>query len=115
MNGKRVEFRLVREDGDAKFWYVEAYSPEGNMFPVGTAYVFEVAKEGCSAMAQLNFIFVADQWRRQGYGELMAKEMLLRWPKLQRTGPMDDLAKEFGESVFGSEPSDEKNIFDDCS
>lgn len=36
-----IVFRDIRKDGDATFWYVEAYSPEVTMFPAGTAYVIE--------------------------------------------------------------------------
>ena len=49
------------------FWHVEFYPFDTPLFPVGLAVV-------CSPLslcggAQLNFLFVADQWRRQGIAE----------------------------------------------
>ena len=39
--------------------------------------------------AQLNFILVADQWRRQGVATSLITACRIRWPALQLTGPMD--------------------------
>jgi GNAT superfamily N-acetyltransferase len=81
-----IEFRNTRQDGAANFWYVEAYKG-GRMFPVGTAYVVAVGN-----VAQLNFILVADQWRRQGVGTALINAIRDRWPDYQATLPMGDEA-----------------------
>lgn len=87
----RIVFREAKRDGIATFWYVEVYSPEGTMFPVGTAYVVQAAK-----VASLSFIFVADCWRRQGYGRAMIEAIRNRWPDFQASSPIDsDVAMKF--------------------
>lgn len=91
---QRIEFRKVREDGPAVYWYVEAYA-ESDMFPVGTAYVVEVAGH-----AQLNFIFVADQWRRCGFGRSIVEAVRERWPAFQITSAMDDPSQAFADAVL---------------
>lgn len=81
----QIQFCEMRRDGDATFWNVEAY-PEGiKTFPVATAYVVEVR-----GTAFLNFILVADQWRRLGYGTSVIDAIRERWPDFQSTGPMDE-------------------------
>lgn len=81
----RVKFCKMRMDGQAIFWNVEAYSSEGNMFPVATAYVVEFC-----GTASLSFILVADQWRRLGYGTALIDAIRERWPMFQSTAPMDE-------------------------
>lgn len=81
----RIQFCEMRRDGDAAFWNVEAYSVGRHTFPVATAYVVEVRGVAC-----LNFILVADQWRRLGYGTALVNAVRERWPDFQSTPPMDE-------------------------
>jgi len=59
------------------------------MFPVGTAYV--IAND--TGLAQMNFIFVADQWRKRGHGKRLVDSIKERWPKLTATSAMGNLGK----------------------
>jgi hypothetical protein len=86
-----VVFRQVDEPYSAKGWHwnVEYFSedPHQRMFPIGTAYV--VAPPETTA-AQLDFVLVADQWRKEGVARELIKACQERWPGLQYTGPMDE-------------------------
>lgn len=92
-----IHFRETTEphpSGPVKFWHLEYYedfaedgSPQKRRgFPVGVAYVAEVPNQG----AQLNFIFVADQWRGRGYGKELLLAARQRWPMLTWTSAMGD-------------------------
>ncbi len=83
------------ESSDARFWHVECYSDEGRMFPVGVAYVVEVGNRA----AQLQFILVADQWRRQGFGKQLLSAIKDRWPFLTWTSAMGPEGAALLESV----------------
>lgn len=73
------------ESNDAKFWHVECYNDDENcMFPVGVAYVIAMGNRA----AQLQFILVADQWRRQGFGKQLLQAIKDRWPFLTWTSAM---------------------------
>lgn len=72
-------------------WRVEYYcdDPKEKMFPVGVAYLVVVNKT-----AQLNFIMVADQWRRRGIALEIFKACSLKWPYcFQYTSGMDKKGK----------------------
>ncbi len=56
----RIEFSHIRGDGPAETWRVEVYSDDGPTFPVGAAYVVTAGQA-----AELNFIFIVGQWRRE--------------------------------------------------
>lgn len=85
---RKVEFQHVRNDGEVDCFRVEIYSEEGNMFPVGTAHVVVI-----HGAAQLNFIIVADQWRRQGFGKELILAVKGRWPQLTATSGMDEMGE----------------------
>jgi hypothetical protein len=61
------------------------------MFPVGIAYVAVIEPN-----AQLNFIFVADQWRRQGFATELICAIRERWPNVVSTLGLDGM----GESLL---------------
>ena len=82
-----VQFTCVREDGDAMFWNVELFC-EHTVFPIGVAYVVTVEE-----VSQLNFFFVADEWRGRGYGRALWKAVQDRWPRITFTSPMNETAK----------------------
>jgi GNAT superfamily N-acetyltransferase len=91
----RIEFRIIREDGPAKYWQVEVYSAEGNMFPVGIAWVVSVGDS-----AQLNYFLVGDQWRNQGYGGALLKGVKNRWKSVTYTNPLNrEAAKLLGSTI----------------
>lgn len=87
-----IYFRKVKHprNTSATFWYVEYYDDEmpAQMFPVGTAYAVTLRKT-----AQLNFVLVADQWRRKGIAEALLNACRKRWPDLQYTSGMDRAGK----------------------
>ena len=76
------------ESSNVRYWHLEVYDDEapneGTMFPVGIAYVVEMPNRG----AQLQFVFVADQWRRQGFGRQLVQAAKDRWPFLTWTSSM---------------------------
>ena len=82
-----------------KYWHVECYDDEapgrGKMFPVGIAYVREVLNRG----AQLQFVFVADEWRRRGFGKQLLLAAKDRWPSLSWTSAMGPEGAALLESV----------------
>ncbi|GAA4453225.1 GNAT family N-acetyltransferase [Novipirellula rosea] len=86
----RVEFRKIRTDGPVVYWYVEAYSPDDFVFPVGTGYVLEAG-----TAAHLSYILVADQWRRKGYGTAIFQACKSRWTNFISTGSMDSASELF--------------------
>jgi GNAT superfamily N-acetyltransferase len=59
------------------------------MFPIGTAYVVAIPGVG----AQLNYILVADQWRRRGIAHRLIEECRRKWPGMQATNPMNAQAE----------------------
>jgi len=81
-----VEFRATRQDGLISYWYVEVFCNEGKQFPVGTAYIKSIDEMG---FAQLDFVLVADQYRRQGVGTRLCGAIRERWPNAVSTGPID--------------------------
>jgi GNAT superfamily N-acetyltransferase len=85
-----IYFRQVKEPHDAKFavWYVE-YRDErqGVLFPMGTAYVIHLLDK--PQYVHLAYMFVGDQWRRQGIGTKLIDACKERWPAMQFTSPMD--------------------------
>lgn len=104
----RVEFRQVKTDAEAIYWHVELYCDEGNMFPVGTAYVVSHGD-----FAQLNFILVADEWRCRGLAGELLSAIRSKWPEVTATAPMNDTARRLlhrheilwgGEDVKPTEP-----------
>jgi len=100
----RIEFVKMRSDGPIVYWNVEAYSPEGSMFPVGTGYVVDAGK-----VAQLSFILVADQWRRQGYGAAIIEACKSRWPNFVSTTSMDSSSELFANAV-GLQKNDAEDV-----
>jgi GNAT superfamily N-acetyltransferase len=84
-----IFFRQVEEPYPKgfNFWHVEYYPEITPLFPVGLVVVCTYG-----GAAQLNFIFVADQWRQQGIGQKMVTACLERWPMLMRTQAMDEIA-----------------------
>lgn len=64
-------------------WTVEAY-PAGVCdlpYPCGTAWVSDYpAPEGREKLTSLDFILVADQFRREGVGKALYEAILARWP-----------------------------------
>lgn len=96
-----IKFRNVSEPADAPLvrWQVEAYDEAGTMFPVGLAFVVEL-----QGVAQLNYIFVGDAWRRQGYGSKLFSACSDRWPTMNVTGAMDGRAEKFLREVQSPVP-----------
>lgn len=92
----KIVFREIRQHGPVTYWHVEAYSPEGNQFPVGTAYVKSIEE---NQFAQLDFILVADHWRRQGFGTRLTRAIRERWPNAVSTGPIDNAGKGLLQSI----------------
>ena len=87
---KANEPHLREANGICQYWHVEFYddeTPGGLTSPVGVAYVCELVGKQA---AQLNFIFVADQWRGNGYGKQLVEAIKARWPNLTWTGGMDE-------------------------
>ena len=85
MKSMMIVFRRVENEGiQAEQWYVEAYSDEGHMFPVGMAFVIVWKRH-----AQLNFIFVSDEWRRQGFATRIVEACMARWPRFTMTTGMN--------------------------
>lgn len=85
---RMIHFRQVDYPGkdNGIFWHVEFFlDDEPQTFPVGTAYA--VATGGA---AQLNFILVADGWRRKGIGARLVEACQQRWPNLQYTSAMSE-------------------------
>ena len=84
----------ANDSGRLTLWHLEYYedfAEDGTPhrrrgFPVGIAFVIEVDGSG----AQLNFVFVADQWRGRGYGKELLLAAQARWPGLTWTGAMDE-------------------------
>lgn len=89
----------VRGTDSLKYWHVEIYDadsiPGAMMFPVGIAYVVE-AVERC---AQLQFVFVADQWRGKGFGKRLLIAIKQRWPAIVSTSPIDEAGERLLRSV----------------
>jgi len=78
-----IYFREVTEPHPhsdlVRFWHIEHYDePFSKLFPSAVAYVMEDVSFG---IAHLNFIFVADLWRRQGIGREMLQAIMKRWPQ----------------------------------
>lgn len=90
-----IVFRRIREEDGAHYWYVEAYSDEGSMFPVGTAYVLVY-----ESVVQLNFMFVADQWRGQGFANEILQAVKTRWPHATATGAMNKTSQHLRTKYF---------------
>lgn len=65
-------------------WFPEHHPYRTTDFPAGLAFVMAMPGQG----AQLNFIFVADQWRRQGGASAMIAACRQRWPGLMFTHGM---------------------------
>lgn len=86
----KIFFRRVEEPypKPAEFWHIEYFPESTALFPVALAVV-------CSfqGVAQLNFIFVADQWRQKGIAGQLISACLERWPSLQPTAPMSGIAE----------------------
>lgn len=81
-----IYFRQVNEPYSIRnvFWHVEYY--EGSpLFPVGLCVVAAVG-----GGAQLNFVFVADQWRGRGIARKLVSACIGRWPNLQGTLGISD-------------------------
>jgi len=97
-----IDFRHIvpsfRKSEPFKEWHVEYYNEDENtMFPVGTAYVVIL-----ETTVQLNFILVADQWRRRGIGRQLVEACRKRWPNIQLTIAMEfESSKSFFEAVAG--------------
>lgn len=76
--------------GWMKYWHVECYDDsmpmDGLGFPIGVAYVQELVNRG----EQLQFFFVADEWRRQGFGTKLLLAMKDRWPEITWTSAMGE-------------------------
>lgn len=82
-----------------RFWHVEYYDePYSHLFPSAVAYLMEDTSSG---IAHLNFIFVADLWRRRGIGREMLQAIMKRWPKpnLRWTKGMDEAGQGLLRSV----------------
>tara|TARA_R110002073_G_scaffold8027_18_gene44853 strand:+ start:17208 stop:17516 length:309 start_codon:yes stop_codon:yes gene_type:complete len=90
----RIKFRKIRTDGPVIYWYVEAYSPDDVVFPVGTGYVLEAG-----TAAHLSYILVADQWRRKGYGTAIFQACKSRWTNFVSTGAVDPASELFASAV----------------
>ena len=56
-------------------WRVEWWSGERRMFPVATAYVVVIP-----GAAQVNFVFVVDEYRGQGIACKLLEACRSRWP-----------------------------------
>lgn len=80
-------FRQVDEPYPDKevHWNVEFFSddPPEVGFPVG--FAFFVVVQGT---AQLNYILVADQWRKRGIAKELIRGCRKRWPNMQFTSAM---------------------------
>jgi hypothetical protein len=90
-----IYFREVKEphiqqnEDSLRYWHIEAYQVDvvcRLQFPIGIAYVAEVP----SVTAQLQFIFVADQWRKHGVAKSLVSAVKLRWPGVVPTFAMDE-------------------------
>ena len=81
-------------------WYVEYFDddPDQMTFPVGTAYVTAIPD---GSAAQVNFVLVADQWRRTGIASALIKACRDRWPKLAMTPGMDTAGKALYRELIG--------------
>jgi GNAT superfamily N-acetyltransferase len=90
--GECIFFRDVSQPFEqtsaVRRWCVGYYDNQvggGTMFPVGIAYVVEVVQ--CE-VAQMNFILVADDWRRKGIARAILTAIKLRWPAVTATRSM---------------------------
>jgi len=104
-----IYFRFVvqpfRKSESFEEWHVEYYEEEGTMFPVGTAYVVVIPETA----AQLNFVLVADQWRRRGIGSKLVEACREKWPNIVLTETMEfESSKAFFEAVAG--PNEKRGL-----
>ena len=99
MSSKRIYFRDVSQPFEnsaaVRRWCVEYYDDVGTMFPVGMVWVAEIVGVG----AQVSFVLVADEWRRNGIGKMLMESVKSRWPNIVVTGPMGDSGKALLDSV----------------
>jgi ribosomal protein S18 acetylase RimI-like enzyme len=99
MSSKRIYFRDVSQPFEnsaaVRRWCVEYYDDAGTMFPVGMVWVAEIVGVG----AQMSFVLVADEWRRNGIGKMLMESVKSRWPNIVATGPMGDSGKALLDSV----------------
>jgi len=83
-------FREVKRESinnlSVTWWHVEIYDDQGRQFPVGVAYV----KQFGPLDAQLDFIVIADAWRRQGFAERLMHAIKSRWPNAYATQAMSE-------------------------
>ena len=69
------------------YWYVEAYDFERS-WPIGIAFVADGTKSSSAPEAtpllcfRLDYLFVIDEYRRQGVGTALLEAVKKRWPNM---------------------------------
>lgn len=68
-------------------WRIEFWSETERAFPIGVAYAVELPEQ---VAAQVIFVLVGDQWRRQCVGTKLLEACKSRWSNVSYTGAMDE-------------------------
>lgn len=67
-------------------WQVECYDGAGRLpYPMGTAWVSDFDGVDC---VTLDYVLVADWYRRQGVATLLVQECRQRWPNIHIAEPL---------------------------